>query len=146
MKLEYRVVEFIKEHHVLTLSTAVDNTPYSCNCFYAYHEDDNVLICTSDYKTKHIKDALQNNNVSGSIVLETSIVGKIQGVQFNGIMSEATDELFKKYKKAYLNRFPFAILKNTALWVIDLTFIKMTDNRLGFGKKIIWKKNDNDSI
>ena len=26
------------------------------------------------------------------------------------------------------------------LWIVDLTFIKMTDNRLGFGKKIIWEK------
>ncbi|MBN2663080.1 MAG: pyridoxamine 5'-phosphate oxidase family protein [Bacteroidales bacterium] len=146
MKLEHRVVEFIKEHHVLTLSTAVNNIPYSCNCFYTYFEEDNVIICTSDYNTKHIKDAQQNNNVSGSIVLETSIVGKIQGIQFNGIMIEATDILFKKYKKAYLKRFPFAILKNTALWIIDLTFIKMTDNRLGFGKKIIWEKNFNDAI
>lgn len=140
MELEKRVVDFIKEHHVLTLSTAVDNKPYSSNCFYAYNEEDNVLIFTSDYKTKHINDVKENNYVSGSIVLETSVVGKIQGIQFNGIMHESKDNLLKKYKKIYLKRFPFAILKATAIWHIDLTFIKMTDNRLGFGKKLIWRK------
>jgi uncharacterized protein YhbP (UPF0306 family) len=29
---------------------------------------------------------------------------------------------------------------NTHLWIVDLTLIKMTDNRLGFGKKHIWTK------
>ena len=140
MDLEKRVIEFIKEHHVLTLSTAVENKPYSSNCFYAYHKKDNVLIFTSDEETKHIKDVKQNNYVSGSIVLETSVIGKIRGIQFNGLMYETKDKLHKEYNKTYLKRFPFAVLKNTALWYIDLDFIKMTDNRLGFGKKIIWTK------
>ncbi len=140
MDLDNIIIEFIKEHHVLTLSTSVDNKPYSCNCFYTYSQDDNVLIFTSDVETKHIKDAQINNYVSGSIVLETMIIDKIQGIQFNGYMFEAKDNLLKKYKKIYLKRFPFAILKNTALWYVELRFIKMTDNRLGFGKKIIWEK------
>jgi len=140
MKLDKRVIEFINKHHVLTMSTVLDNVPYSCNCFYTYIEEDNVIICTSDYKTKHISDVQQNNNVSGSIVLETSVVGKIQGVQFNGKLIEAKNDLYKKYKKAYLKRFPFVIFKSTALWYIDLIYIKMTDNRLGFGKKLIWEK------
>ncbi|MBN2892952.1 MAG: pyridoxamine 5'-phosphate oxidase family protein [Bacteroidales bacterium] len=142
MIIEKRVIDFIKEHHVLTLSTAVDNKSYSANCFYTYHEEDNALIFTSDYETKHIKDVAQNNYISGSIVLETSVVGKIQGIQFNGNMYEAKDDLLKKYKKTYLKRFPFAILISTAIWYIDLTFIKMTDNRLGFGKKLIWEKEN----
>jgi len=33
-----------------------------------------------------------------------------------------------------------AMLMDTTLWAVDLTHIKMTDNRLGFGKKIIWEK------
>jgi uncharacterized protein len=35
-------------------------------------------------------------------------------------------------------RFPVAALMDTRLWIVRLTFIKMTDNRLGFGKKLIW--------
>ncbi len=40
-----------------------------------------------------------------------------------------------------MKRYPFAILMKTQLWVVDLDFIKLTDNRLGFGKKLIWKKD-----
>jgi uncharacterized protein YhbP (UPF0306 family) len=27
---------------------------------------------------------------------------------------------------------------DTHLWMVKLTLIKLTDNRLGFGKKILW--------
>lgn len=140
MNINEKIISFITEHHVLTLSTAVENQSYSCNCFYAYAQDDNVLICTSDQNTTHVKQVLKNNNISGSIVLETKIVGKIQGIQFNGQMIQTAAENLKKYKKIYLKRFPFAALTNTTIWHINLTFIKLTDNRLGFGKKIIWQK------
>lgn len=140
MEIDKRIINFIKEHHVLTLSTAVDNKPYSCNCFYAYDDKSNVLICSSEQKTKHVHDILQNNYISGTIVLETSIVGKIQGLQFNGFIYKAISEKLKHFKKIYLKRFPFAILNNTELWYIQPTFLKLTDNRLGFGKKLIWQK------
>ena len=85
-KPEKSIIEFIKKHHVLTLATSNNNEPYCANCFYAFLEDEIALVFTSDKETKHIIDALVQPYVAGSIVLETSIVGKIQGIQFNGIL------------------------------------------------------------
>jgi len=99
-----------------------------------------MLVFTSDHETKHVKDTKENNQVAGSIVLETNLVGKIQGLQFCGVMYEPNDELHKKVKARYLKRFPVAMLMKTHLWVIDLNKLKFTDNRLGFGKKLIWEK------
>jgi len=48
-------------------------------------------------------------------------------------------DLAEKAKVAYLKRFPVAILMKTNLWVVKVRYIKMTDNRLGFGKKLIWE-------
>lgn len=135
---EKRIVDFIKKHHVLTLATSNNNNPYCCNCFYVYLKEENMLVFTSDKTTKHISDATKQNYVAGSIMLETNVVGKIQGIQFNGIIEEPKDELLKKVNKAYLKRFPYAVLMDTTMWVVKLSFIKMTDNRLGFGKKLIW--------
>jgi hypothetical protein len=135
-----RIVDFIKEHHVLTLATSFEEEPYCANCFYVYLEEENGLLFTSDYSTKHIQQASHNIYVAGSIVLETNIVGKIQGIQFQGIISEPKGELHTKVRSAYLKRFPVAMLMKTTLWVVDLTFIKFTDNRLGFGKKLVWEK------
>jgi len=104
-------------------------------------DDENSLVFTSDFDTKHIQQASHNIYVAGTIVLETSIIGKIQGVQFQGIISQPQGELHERAKKAYLKRFPIAMLMETHLWVVDLTYLKMTDNRLGFGKKLIWSKD-----
>jgi uncharacterized protein len=142
-KIDKRAITFINKHHVLTLATSNTDKPYCCNCFYVYVEDENVLVFTSDDNTKHIADVRKNNSVAGSIVLETNVVGKIQGIQFNGIISEPKDELLRKVKKAYLKRFPFAALMDTKLWVVKLFYLKMTDNRLGFGKKLIWGELEN---
>ena len=106
--MDKKIIDFINEHHVLTLSTSNNNKPYSCNCFYAYLPDENMFVCTSDEKTKHVQDIRKNNYVSGSVVLETKIVGKIQGIQFNGNIFEPKEDLLKKSKKKYLKRFPFA--------------------------------------
>ncbi|HZJ74123.1 MAG TPA: pyridoxamine 5'-phosphate oxidase family protein [Perlabentimonas sp.] len=135
-----RIVSFINNHHVLTLATCNDEEPYCANCFYVYMEEDNSLVFTSDFDTKHIRQVSHNVYVAGSIVLETEIIGKLRGIQLQGIVSEARDELYTKARAAYLKRFPVAMLMKTTLWVIDLTFLKFTDNTLGFGKKLIWEK------
>lgn len=135
-----RIIDFINEHHVLTLATSFEEEPYCANCFYVYLEEENSLVFTSDYDTKHIQQASHNIFVAGSIVLETSEIGRILGVQFQGIISEPKDELYNKAREAYLKRFPIAMLMKTTLWVVDLTFLKFSDNRLGFGKKLIWEK------
>ena len=138
-KPDNRIVKFIKKHHVLTLATSANNEPWCANCFYAYLEDKNCFVFTSDNDTRHAKDAVINPSVAGSIVLETRIVGKIQGVQFKGIMKLADNNEMPKIKKAYIKRFPYAIFANTNLWILKIIYLKMTDNRLGFGKKLIWK-------
>jgi uncharacterized protein YhbP (UPF0306 family) len=135
-----RIVEFINEHHVLTVATSVEDSPWCANCFYTYLEDENCFVFTSDVETKHVQDVLANSKVAGSVVLETNTVGKIQGIQFAGKMEKPVKELASKAKKAYLKKFPFAVLMKTTLWVVHPAILKMTDNRLGFGKKLIWEK------
>lgn len=135
-----RITDFINRHHVLTLATCAGGIPWCANCFYVYLEGTNQLVFTSDDKTKHVQDVLQNPEVAGSIVLETSVVGKIQGVQFRGVMRRPQPAEAAAVQLAYLKRFPFALLMDTSLWLVDLSYLKMTDNRLGFGKKLIWEK------
>ena len=143
--MDKRIVEFFHKHHVLTIATTVDNTPWCASCFYVYSEDENALVFTTDDNTRHGREFEENNNVAGAVVLETSVIGKIQGIQFSGVVSRPDDETLKKAKRAYLKRFPVAALMNTSLWIVRLTHIKMTDNRLGFGKKLIWDIKNNNS-
>ncbi len=137
---EKRIVDFIRKHHVLTLATVSEGIPWCAHCFYAYMKEENWLVFTSDDHTKHVADAEGNPEVAGGIVLETGVMGNIQGIQFRGLMRRPSAEEKGKVSRAYLVRFPFAALMNTSLWVLELHHIKMTDNRLGFGKKLIWNK------
>ncbi len=75
-----------------------------------------------------------NPTIAASIVWETKLVGKIQGLQLTGkvVTSDAEDE------KCYIKRFPYTALAELTLWAIEPEFIKFTDNTLGFGKKLIW--------
>ena len=133
-----RIVKFLHRHHVMTLATCCDNRPWCCQCFYVYVDRLFGLVFTSDVTTRHIAEAIQQPYIAGSIVLETKVVGKLQGIQFEGILVEAGGELLKEIKIAYMKRFPFALLMDTNLWFLKLLTMKMTDNRLGFGKKLYW--------
>lgn len=115
-------------------------SPWCANCFYVYLEEENALVFTTDYDTRHGQEFIKNSLVAGSVVLETLVTGKIRGIQFQGIVSEPKEETVRLARNAYLKRFPVAILMDTHLWILRLTYIKMTDNRFGFGKKIIWEK------
>jgi uncharacterized protein YhbP (UPF0306 family) len=136
--IDSRIVKFFRKHHVLTIATTVNNEPWCANCFYVYMEEENSLVFTTGGDTRHGKEFGLNALVAGTVVLETMVIGKIRGIQFQGIVSEPEGDLLSKAKRAYLLRFPVAALMDTRLWVVKLTFIKMTDNRLGFGKKLVW--------
>ena len=136
--VDSRVIQFFRKHHVLTIATTIENEPWCANCFYVYLEEENALVFTTDIDTRHGKEFIENPLVAGSVVLETMVIGKIRGIQFQGIVSEPEDEMLSKAKWAFLKRFPPAVLMDTHLWVVKLTIIKMTDNRLGFGKKLLW--------
>jgi len=139
--IDGRIVKFFREHHVLTVATTVAGEPWCANCFYVYIEEENVLVFTSDAETRHGKEFLINSFIAGSVVLETKIIGMIRGIQFQGTICEPEGELLEKARSAYLRRFPVAMLMKTSLWAVRLSYIKMTDNRLGFGKKLIWKSD-----
>ncbi len=137
--VDKRITDFIKRHHVLTLATvSSEGEPYCAACFYAYDKERNRLIFTSDDSTRHAQQMLENKNVAIGITLETRIVGKVQGAQICGI-AERGDE---KDKATYIKRFPYAAVAPLNIWAVEPTFIKLTDNTLGFGKKLIWNSQE----
>lgn len=139
--IDSRIIRFFRKHHVLTIATTVENEPWCANCFYVWLEEENALVFTSDHDTRHGQEFLKNSLVAGSVVLETMVLGRIQGIQFQGIISEPEGDLLSKARISYLKRFPVAALMDTRLWIVRLSYIKMTDNRLGFGKKLIWTQD-----
>mgnify|MGYP003300935988 FL=1 len=135
--VDERITRFIAKHHVLTLATVGESgEAWVANCFYAYDRRRNLFIFTSDTSTRHGSEMAKNGKVALSVVRETRIVGCVQGLQVVGNARPADDEAHK----AYIKRFPYAVVAPLTLWMVEPTHIKFTDNTLGFGKKLIWEK------
>jgi uncharacterized protein len=140
--MDKRIIRMFKKHHIFTLATFTENEPWCATCFYVFDEETQRLIFTSDKETRHIAEGTARPEVSGAIALETKIIGRIRGIQFSGTLAELVADDYTLALKQYLKRFPYArpFINSTALWEFRLGFLKMTDNRMGFGKKIIWTK------
>lgn len=136
-----RFLKFIRKHHVLTLCTSKENRPWCCSCFYAYDVEEGCFIFTSEDNTRHANEVLTNNQVAANIYLETLLIGKIQGLQISGTIKQINPNNRNSLKGTYVKRFPFAILLNSSLWALYPNSLKLTDNKLGFGTKLIWKKD-----
>ena len=136
--IDKRIIDFIRRHHVLTLATSVEGEPYCAACFYAYDKERNRIVFTSDDSTRHAQQMLENAKVAVGITLETRVVGKVQGVQICGVAERGDD----KDRTRYIKRFPYAALAPLNIWAVEPTFIKLTDNTLGFGKKLIWNNQE----
>lgn len=131
-----KVETFLAKHHLLSLATAAESGPHAASLFYAYDPQTVSFIVASDPETEHIENVLNEPHVAGTVALETDEVGKIQGIQFKGVMQRIEGEMGALYFK----RFAYAKVMRPTLWQITLTHVKMTDNRLGFGKKLYWAR------
>ena len=139
-ELHKRIKSLFRRHHLLSIATVSENGPWCASCFYAWDEENNTLVITTDPVTRHGTEFRTNPQVAGTIALETKRIGRIRGAQFTGIISEPAGNELSRARAVYLKRFPFAALTEIHLWIINLDHIKLTDNRLGVGKKIIWSE------
>ena len=138
--MDKKISNYISVNKVLTIATSVNNVPYCANCFYVFDEENKLLIFLSDESTRHITEAMDNKNVAGTINTEVTIVAKIKGLQFTGKFIDPNEDEKKLFYESYYEKFPFARAKLSSVWGIKLDSIKMTDNTLGFGKKLKWSR------
>ena len=132
-----KINTFIRAHHVMSLATSNEEELSVCSLFYVYSQESNSFVVASSKETTHIQHIQKNSGVAGNILLETHTVGKIQGLQFRGEFVALED---KSLQKEYFKAFPYALALSPKLWQIKVSYFKLTNNRLGFGNKIIWHR------
>lgn len=120
----------------MTLATQGLDGLYCANAFYAFDSQSSALIFSTDVTTRHGANMVANSHVAASIVLETKVVGRIQGAQITGRVVEATPADLS----LYLSKFPYAAVMELTMWRLEIDYLKLTDNTLGFGKKLIWNR------
>jgi len=135
-----RIIRFLRKEKVLTLATSDRHTPWCANVFYACSKDGLSLIFQSEPATRHILEGMANTKVAGTIYKNRGRVGTIRGVQFTGLLIKPRGQELDSAERIYIKRYPYAKLHPGETYIIQLDYLKMTDNTLGFGTKIIWKR------
>lgn len=130
-----KITAFITKHHVMSLATTNGEDVSVCSLFYAYDAQSLCFVVASSEDTLHVRHTLENAAVAGNILLETKTIGKIEGLQFRGCMQLLQENTLKNL---YFKTFPYALAMMPKLWQIHVDYFKLTDNKLGFGKKIIY--------
>ena len=138
--IDEKITRFIGSHHVLTVAAAAQDEIWCANCFYAYLPEEEGFVICSESSTRHSGLFTRNPNVAGSVFLETEEIARIQGFQFTAQAQRCAGGFHDKCRKAYLKRFPYAVLKDGEMWFLKLMSLKFTDNCLGFGKKLLWNR------
>ena len=126
--MDERIVKFLKKMHLASICAIDDDgQPYAFSAFYVFDELSFCLLLASSDDSSHIK-----------FLKNSKLVGKIEGVQFQGVMSEAS----ASEREIYFKRFFYAKAMDPKIWCINLEKLKFTSNVLGFGKKIKWERSD----
>lgn len=135
------LIRYLKKQHVLSLCATDGKDMWSANCFYIFDAENMAFWLMSEPETRHGQLMLANPRVAGTVNGQPKTVLLIKGVQYAGRIQLLSGERETLARLAYQKRFPVAKKVSAPLWEIQLDEVKMTDNALGFGKKIVWTKS-----
>lgn len=144
-------MRLLRERWVLALATLApdDGLPYATPLFYAVAALPTtaapILVFASRADTCHGR-ALGDGPtaVAAAIYLETEVLGEVRGVQLRGDVvacPRLRDDVHAGLRGAYLERHPIAarhLGERDRLYALALGWAKLTDNRIGFGQRLVW--------
>ncbi|PLR34875.1 YhbP family protein [Chimaeribacter arupi] len=136
------IEKYLKKYHVLTLCAAAGEDLWCANCFYVVEPGQMALLLMTDLKTRHGALMAQQPRVSGTIAAQPKTVALIKGVQYSGRAIQLVGEEEQAGRALYCKQFPVARAMPSPVWRLSLDEIKMTDNTLGFGKKLFWQREN----
>ncbi|HCW47844.1 YhbP family protein [Mixta calida] len=136
------IVRYLKKQHVLSLCCRDDDALWCANCFYVFDEARMAFWIMTETETRHGALMAQQPQVAGTINGQPKTVMLIKGVQYRGEAHRLYGEQESAARAAYCRRFPVARAVSAPVWEIRLDTLKMTDNALGFGKKLQWLRQN----
>jgi uncharacterized protein YhbP (UPF0306 family) len=107
-----------------------------------FNPENGFLYFKSSASSRHASYLKQNPYVSGTIQPDKLNLFVVKGIQFEGIILNADENVKKMAAKEYYFQYPVALTMQGDIWIIQLENIRLTDSTIGFGKKIYWNKNE----
>lgn len=130
---------FLADHHVLSLAMHANGTTWAASAFFAHDEQARRFLFLTATETLHGQMLLANADVAGTVAGQPLLISEVCGLQFRGSVRvlEDPDEQ-QAALDLYYARFPQARGMSAPIWEIRPAQLKLTDNRKGFGNKLLW--------
>lgn len=137
------ITGFLEQQTCTTICCVDDNNaPYCFNCFYAFELTEGLIYFKSSEKAFHTSLIESNPVVAGTILPDKLNKLATKGVQWQGQVLDASHPLAFDATDFYYSRIPMARAIKGKVYTIRLRTIKMTDSHLGFGRKLIWTREE----
>lgn len=136
------LMRYLKKQHVLSVCTGSGKDLWCANCYYVFNEARMAFWLMTEADTRHGQLMQTQARVAGTISGQPKTVLLIKGVQYSGRIHRLSGAREAEALLAYQKRFPVAKKVIAPLWEIALDELKMTDNALGFGHKIVWRREE----
>jgi uncharacterized protein YhbP (UPF0306 family) len=141
--MEERINKFIKKQTCANICCVDEKrSPYCFSCFYSFNSEEGLIYFKSPLDTHHSKLIFANPNIAGTILPDKLNVLHVKGIQFVGVVLSPDHVLTENASSHYHKKYPFALAMPGEIWTVQVNYIKITDSKLGFGKKIVWQREE----
>lgn len=126
-------------------TTGPDGTPHAAPVYFAAGED-HILYFFSAIDSQHSLDLARDPRAAAAIHPLVENWQEINGLQVRGeVAAVPRGEAWEKGWQVYLRKFPFVsglqeVVEKTTLYALRLDWIRLVDNRRGFGYKEEWRR------
>lgn len=135
------ILQFLKEQTCATVCCIdAEGKPYCFSCFYAFDRHEGLMYFKSSANSLHAGLMKKNPFIAGSVLPDKLNKLSIKGIQFEAVALDSKNPNVQKGMSNYFIKHPLALAMPGEIWALQINRIKMTDNTLGFGKKIIWDR------
>ncbi len=140
------IIAVLRRYQVLSLAVVEGGHPWAASVFFAGSEDDTRLVFLTALDTRHGHAMLAQPEVAGTISAQFSEIADIHGLQLQG-MARLIEEpaALAAALELYYTRYPLVRGMSAPAWEIELHHLKLVDNRLGFGTKILWNRHEGET-
>ncbi|MBK4715158.1 MULTISPECIES: YhbP family protein [Tenebrionibacter/Tenebrionicola group] len=138
------ISRWLNRQHVITYCVSNGDDFWCANAFYIWDAGRAAFYLLSDTSTRHAQIAGERACVAGTVNGQPKTVARIRGVQFRGELRLLSGEDASQKRQLYWRRFPIARTMPAPVWEILPDELKFTDNTLGFGSKVLWRRKRAD--
>ncbi len=110
-------------------------------CYYAFDANTGMLYFKTGEQNQHMLWMQQYPQIAGTILPDKLNKLQVKGIQLNGVLLPVGDEAAKNASKRYHLKYPFSLALPGTVQTIRIDQLKMTDNSLGFGGRLVWERD-----